>query len=222
MRVLNITSNLSGAAEAGRRGDVVMVVDIIDMSTTAESFIDAGAIGIYGASPDDLQVPIKLSPESIGKMAGSLAMEHGSEVIIISEPRVGDDEERRRRASSAIRGVQACGAEVCAILPNLGWETVKMIEARHKVVLLITASGGAAFDAAIHGGAAGVVTATVARSIGKKGDEPALAAVSRAIEMAERMEANISVVASSSNAMEDLLAAEFIGKMIIAHGFLSL
>lgn len=198
-----------------------MVVDVIDMSTTAESFIDEGAAGIFGASPDGIDVPVGVNPEYIGHLAGSLAVERGVDVILVSEPRLGDDETRKRAASSAIKGVISAGARLGAVLPNLGWETARLVEVRDRVILFVTASGGSSFDAAYSHGAAAVITGTIARSIGKKGSEPARAAALRAIDLAERLGKNITVVASSSNSMEDLLAAEFIGKMIIAEGFLS-
>lgn len=220
MRVLNITCNASGAAEAGKRGDVVVIVDVIDMSTTAESFIDVGISEIFGASSDGAKVPVRVDPELIGYRAGSLAVQKGTNVILVSEPRTGDDEARISSASLAIRGVLSSGAKICAVLPNIGWETPKMIDVKGEVLLCTTASGGSSFDAAYINGASAVITGTVARSIGKKGDEPARASALRAIELATRLGANITVVAASSNSIEDILAAEFIGKIIVSEGFL--
>jgi hypothetical protein len=49
---------------------VVVIVDIIDMSTTLEAALEAGARKVYGASPDGVIVPVDVKPEVIGLEAG--------------------------------------------------------------------------------------------------------------------------------------------------------
>jgi hypothetical protein len=217
-----VTVNASGAAEAAERGCLIMVVDIIDMSTTLESALDAGALAVYGASPDKSRAPVKLNPEKIGRLAGKMAVANNTGVIIISEPRVGTDEERRARAAKTITGVEAVGAGITAILPNIGAETAKLADFTGKVVVAVTDTGGVAFDAAMEAGAVSVITGTVARTIKKRGTIPARAAAIRAIEEARKWDAGIAVVAASANSLEDILAAEYIARLIIEEGFTSL
>ncbi|MFW6269460.1 MAG: hypothetical protein ACOC4G_05200, partial [Bacillota bacterium] len=87
-KTLNIGSNASGAAAAGREKRVVMIVDIIDMSTTAEAVKEAGAVEIYGASPALHQAPVQLNPEKIGYIAGKKAVKLRTGIIAVAEPRI--------------------------------------------------------------------------------------------------------------------------------------
>lgn len=217
-----VTVNASGAAEAAERGYLVLVVDVIDMSTTLESVLDAGALAVYGASPDSSRAPVKLNPEKIGRMAGKLATANNTSVIIISEPRVGTDEDRKARAIRTIKGVEATGAEISAILPNIGAETAKLTDFTGKVVVAVTDTGGVAYDAALTAGAVKVITGTVARTLKKRGTVPARSAAIRAIEEARKWNTGIAVVAASANSLEDILAAEYIARIIIEEGFTNL
>ncbi len=214
-----VTVNASGAAEAAQRGYVVVVVDVIDMSTTLEAALDAGAIAVFGASPDISVAPVKLNPTKVGRQAGKLAVTNGADVIVISEPRIGTDDERKARASKAISGIIAAGAKVTAILPNIGAETAKLTDFNNKVVVAVTDTGGVAFDAALTAGAVSVITGTVARTMHKRGTVPARTAAIRAIEEAAQWRAGIAVVAASANSLEDILAAEYISRIIIEEGF---
>jgi len=74
VKSLDIAYNASGAVRAAKRGDVVMVVDIIDMSTTAEAALDGGAVAVWGASPDDTSAPVAVNPAQIGYRAGQKAV----------------------------------------------------------------------------------------------------------------------------------------------------
>lgn len=214
-----MASNASGAYNAAKKGFIVAVVDVIDMSTSAEAVLEMGAVGIYGASPTGLKVPVPVNPEGIGYAAGKHALERGTGVIIISEPRVGTEEERRKRCNPVIEGINRAGAKILKIVPNLGAETAKLANFDGRVVVAVTDSGGAAFDAAFNAGAQ-VFTATVARTLGKKGKEAAAAGVRRICVEAKRHRKNIAVVAASSNALEDLLAAQYIYNLIVEEGFL--
>lgn len=210
-----VTTDASGAAAGARMGHVVVVVDVISMSTTLEAALDAGAAGIFGASPDYSGAPVALDPEKIGWVAGIKARELGCAVVLIGEPRIGTDAERLSRMTKAVQGIRKAGATICAILPNIGAETVKMADLRGKVVLAVTDTGGVAFDAAVTAGAQAVTVATIARTLKYKGTEPAKQGALRAKELAERLNTGITVVAASSNSLEDILGAEYIARSIL-------
>lgn len=210
-----LATDASGAAEAARAGRVVVIVDVIDFSTTMEAALDAGALAVFGAAPDAAAPPVVVNPGLIGKMAGAAAIKNSTDVVLVAEPRVGDDGSRLKSADKALTGVRETGAEIFAVLPNLGAETPRLADLSGRVVLGATGTGGVAFDAAVAAGAPVVLTGTVARTLKKKGREPALAAARRAVEAAGRHQTGIAVVAASGNSMEDILAAEYILKMII-------
>ena len=67
------TFNASGALRAAKLDFVVVIVDVIDMSTSAEAAIEKGAISVLGASPDISKVPVYVNPYKIGLAAGSRA-----------------------------------------------------------------------------------------------------------------------------------------------------
>lgn len=222
MSYVTLTANASGAARAAQEGLVVMVVDVIDMSTTLEAALDAGALAVLGASPDLAAPPVPLDPEAIGRRAAEMAVSAGSSVVLVTEPRVGTDEARANNASKVVQGVRQGGAEITAIIPNLGAETPKICDLTGRVVVAATNTGGVAYDAAVKAGAPAVVTGTVARTMKKRGAAPAKAAARRAIEAAKKYQTGICVVAASANSMEDLLAAEYIMKCIVEEGFLNI
>lgn len=210
-----LTSDASGAALAGKRGDVVVVVDVIDMSTTAEALWDEGVVGVWGAAPIHCKAPVNVNPERIGYLAGQEALAKGTDVIVVSEPRVGSEDERRRLCQPVLDGLAKAGAIVKGIVPNLGSETVKIIEVQGLVAVLVTDTGGTAFDAAFQADAAAVTTATVARTRRKRGQQPAIDGVRRAIQLADRYNTSISFVAASANSLEDVLAVEYLGKYLL-------
>lgn len=214
-----VTSNASGAVAGAKMGHVVMVVDVIDMSTTAEAALDAGAVAVLGASPDVCRAPVELNPQEMGRQAGKLALAHNTDVVLISEPRVGTDEERRAKAAKVIAGIEEVGAQVGAVLPNIGAETPKLAELTGRVAIIVSDTGGVAYDAAITAGAPGVITGTVARTIRKRGPQSAQVAAQRAVELAGRLQGGITVVAASANSLEDILAAEYIAREILTLGF---
>jgi hypothetical protein len=210
-----LTVNASGAAAAAKNGQVVVVVDIIDMSTTCEAAIDAGALAVFGAAPDNARCPVATNPEYIGFVAGAKAVAAQTDIVIIAEPRVGSDEERLNSASKLIKGIEKSGAKVGAVLPNIGSETAKLIDLKGRVVVAATSTGGVAYDAAVAAGAPAVLTATVARTMYKRGLAPANAGAERAIASARQLKTGITVVAASANSLEDILASEYLVKQII-------
>lgn len=212
---VKLSVNASGAAAAARAGDVVVIVDVIDMSTTLEAALDAGALAVFGAAPDSARPPVVTDPENIGLLAGKQAADNNTGVVLVAEPRVGTDEERLQNITRVTAGLARAAAEINAVLPNLGAETAKFCDLRGKVVIAVTATGGVAFDAAVSAGAPAVFTGTVARTMQKKGPAPARSAAKRAVRAARIFDAGITVVAASGNSMEDILAAEYITRTII-------
>lgn len=213
--VVYLSADASGAACAAGRGHVVLIVDVIDLSTTCEAALDEGALAVYGAAPDDARPPVPVDPVKVGQLAGRHACAGNSGVIIIAEPRAGSEQERLSRVAGVCRGIRESGAKIEAVLPNLGAETVKLATFRERVVVAATNAGGVAFDAALTAGAPLVLTGTVARTLKKKGSACALAAARRACAAAQELQTDLAVIAASANAIEDLLAAEYIFKLIL-------
>lgn len=208
-----VTSDASGAQQAARQGFLVMIVDVIDMSTTLESALEAGAAAVLGASPDETRAPVRVDPERIGRHAAQIARSRQTGIILVSEPRVGSDQDRRQRCQKVMKGIESAGGTVEAVLPNLGAETPKMLDMRDKVVIAVTDTGGVAYDAAFTESPR-VITGTVARTYRHRGLEPALRAVARAYQ--EWGDAGgLAVVAASRNSMEDVLAAQFIANLML-------
>lgn len=208
-----VTSDASGAQQAAKEGYLVMIVDVIDMSTTLESALEAGAAVVLGASPDFTRAPVEVDPEGVGRHAARLAREMHTSIILVSEPRVGTDEERLSRCRKLRQGIEAEGAVIEAVLPNLGAETPKLHDMSGRVVVAVTDTGGVAFDAAFKYSPQ-VITGTVARTYRHRGIEPALLAVDRARQQIGDA-AGIAVVAASRNSMEDVLAAQFIANLLL-------
>jgi hypothetical protein len=212
-RVETLT-DASGAVRAARKGRIVVVVDVIDMSTTLEGALDAGAVAVFGASPDTTRAPVMVDPFHVGVVSARAAREHQTGIIIVSEPRVGDEQIRLDRCRRLQAGVRENGGEIVAIIPNMGAETARIFEMSGLVVAAATDTGGVAYDAALQAGGI-VTTGTVARTLRKKGLEPALAAAKRAITLYEEHGASgIAVIAASGNSWEDVLAARFIARQI--------
>lgn len=209
-----VTSDASGAYDAARQGMLVLIVDVIDMSTTLESALDAGAYAVLGCSPDFTRAPVPVSPEKLGQEAARLARESGCGIVVVAEPRVGEEEERISRCQKVLREIEREKGQIEAVVPNLGAETPRLVAMRDRVVLAVTDSGGVAFDAAFSQGAQ-VITGTVARTLEQKGLQPALSAVRRIIENLRDYHRGIALVAASRNSLEDVLAAQFISNLLL-------
>lgn len=209
-----VTADATGAYQAGRRQNVVIIVDVIDMSTTLESALEAGAVQVYGASSSLAKAPVPVNPEKIGYEAGLWAVKKNCPVVIVAEPRWGKKEDFIKTSQRALKGLQLTNAFVEGFYPNLGASTTQLCDFRGKVVLAVTDTGGVAFDAAYNAGGT-VITGTVARTYESKGVQPALNVVRRAIRLANDLKKDITVVAASANSLEDILAAQYIGQRII-------
>lgn len=214
LKKIVVTSDASGARDAAREGMLVMIVDIIDMSTTLESALDAGAYAVLGASPDFTRAPVKVMPEDMGRYAARLSKDGGGGIILVAEPRVGSDEERIARCQKIIRGIESEKGVVEAVLPNIGAEIPMLANLSGRVVVAVSDTGGVAYDAAFVESKK-VITGTVARTYRQKGMEPALTAIRRVYENIGKDDTGIAVVAASRNSLEDVLAAQFIAKLLL-------
>jgi len=209
-----VSSDASGARDAAREGMLVMIVDVIDMSTTLESALDAGAYAVLGSSPDHTTAPVEVAPEQVGREAGRLARECGGGIILVAEPRVGSDNERLARCQKVIRGIEREKGLIEAVVPNIGAETPKLLDMKNRVVIAVTDTGGVAYDAAFQINPR-VITGTVARTYKQKGMEPALTAARRALSMMQKSDPGIALIAASRNSLEDILAAQFIANLLM-------
>lgn len=217
--LLEITFSASGARAAALRGQVVVIIDVIDMSTTAEGCLEAGALTVLGASPDRTNV-VPTDPVAIGRYAASVADEHQAEVLVVAEPRVADGDERRGRIKKLLAGLDESGGRLRDIIPNLGAETPKLCDMKDQVVVIASNAGGVAFDAAFTVKPTAVTTATVARTLKKKAMEATRVGAERALSLARKHRTGITLVAASANAVEDFLGAQEICRQLLAADFL--
>lgn len=209
-----VGTDASGARDAAREGMLVMIVDVIDMSTTLESALDAGAYAVLGCSPDHTTAPVEVAPEQVGREACRLARECGGRIILVAEPRVGTDEERLARCQKIVRAIEKEKGLIEAVVPNIGAETPKLLDMKNRVVVAVTDTGGVAYDAAFQINPR-VITGTIARTYKQKGMEPALTAARRALSMMQESDRGIALIAASRNSLEDILAAQFIANLLI-------
>ncbi len=218
LKKIIVTSDASGARDAAREGMLVMIVDLIDMSTALESALDAGAYAVLGASPDYTRAPVKVMPEDIGRYAARLSKDSGGGIILVAEPRVGSDDERIARCQKIIRGIEREKGVVEAVLPKIGAELPRLANLSGRVVVAVSDPGGVAFEAAFIESRR-VITGTVARTYRQKGMEPALTAVRRIYENISADDTGVAIVAASRYSMEDVLAAQFIANLLLGEGY---
>lgn len=219
MPLLIVTYDASGAFWAAKQGLVVVVVDVISMSTTLESMLAGGAIEVLGAAPSNVFPPVTVAPERVGYAAGQTAVKYGTGVVVVGEPRAGSRDDMVESSRRVLRGIGRAGARVEAVVPNLGADTAGLAEVDGRVVVAVTASGGVCYDTAFNAGAP-VITGTVARVGALKGAEPGRQAAKRAVDTAFRTRSpGIAVVAASSRAKEDVLAANLIAEYILDLGY---
>lgn len=216
---LEVAFDATGAAEAGARGRVVAVVDVVDAATSAEAALAAGAVDVLGAAPADADVPEEVQLWMAASQAAALAKLHETDVVVVAEPRVAPHEERVRRAAPVISTLETAGVGF-EVVPNQGAGLPGLVNLARRVVIVVSAAGGVAFDAALTAGAPGVCFATTARIAGLTGWEVARAGAQRAIAMAKVNGCGLTLVAASSNATDDFLAAFEIARAVIEEGFL--
>lgn len=211
MEGLKIAYNLSGAVNAVREGQFVVLVDVIDMSTTLETVREAGACGYWGAAPTGKKLPY-VNPYFIGRAAAREAKQKAAKLVVLTEPRSGSDEERRTNALAVLAGFEAENMEAEVILPNIGAETARLIDWQEKIAVAVTDAGGVIFDAVVQLGGS-LTTATIARTMRMKGTETSRVGINRALSLAGR--SGITLVAASSNALEDVLAVHYLAQLMI-------
>jgi hypothetical protein len=216
---LEVAFDATGAAEAGARGRVVAIVDVVDAATSGEAALAAGAVGVLGASPVGAIVPVEVRPEVVAAQAALLAKRHETDVVVVAEPRVGSHEERAERARPVITTLEAAGVGF-EVVPNQGAGLPGLAKLEGRVVIVVSAAGGVAFDAALTAGAPVVCFATTARIAGRTGWDVARLGAQRAIELANQSGSGLTLVAASSNATDDFLAAFEIARTVIDEGFL--
>lgn len=210
--MLTIAYNLSGAVEAVKMGRFIVLVDVIDMSTTMEALREAGASGLWGAAPQGKGEPYA-NPYLIGRAAAREAKDKRVQLGVIAEPRVGGQKEREIRAKPVLEGIRDEGLTPVGIWPNVGAETARFTDWHDMVAVVVSEAGGTIFDAVWQLGGR-ITTATVARTLLSKGAEPAKKCLERALEMAGGTP--LTLVAASSNALEDVLAVQYLAQLILA------
>ena len=220
-RTLEVTFGASGAAAAGARGRAVVVVDIVDASTSAEVATAVGATEVLGAAPAGMSIPVEIDPGAIGTRAAASARLHETGVVVVAEPRVGGDELRLERAAPVVRALARDGIDY-RVIANQGAEIGALAELRDQIVVIVSSTGGSAFDAAVAAGSPAVGFATTARVKGADGWDVTKLGARRAIAMAAQFETDLSIVAASPSSTDDVLAAFELAKAVIRQGFLKL
>ncbi|HEX2031695.1 MAG TPA: hypothetical protein VHL78_09885 [Actinomycetota bacterium] len=220
-RRLEVTFNATGAADAGTRGRVVAVVDVVDSGTSAEAAVAAGAGEVLGAAPAGLRVPARVDPGAVGRRAAAAAGRLGSDVLVVAEPRTGTHDEQRSRCLPVLQALRTAGVAY-ELLPNQGAELPRLVDVRNRVVVVVSATGGTAFDAALIAGAPAVCFATTGRVEGLTGWEVAEMGAQRAVALAEEHQADLTVVAATANSADDVLGAFELARAVIGRGFLRL
>jgi hypothetical protein len=220
-RKLEVTFNASGAAEAGARGRVVAIIDVVDASTSAEAAQAANASVVLGASPAGVSVPVKVDPGAVGRRAAGLAGRLGTDVVVVAEPRVGPDERRRAISLPVLQALTTAGVRY-ELAANQGAELPGLVNVERRIVVLVSSTGGTAFDAALAAGAPAACFLTTARVTGRTGWDMVGVGARRAIALADEHGADLAIVAASANSADDVLAAFEISRRVITEGFLRL
>jgi hypothetical protein len=160
-----------------------------------------------------------VSPEAVGTRAASIARQRGTDVLVVAEPRVGPPGERAERAAPVTRALEAAGVRY-EVVANQGAEVGGLAAMAGRVVVVVSTTGGAAFDAALAAGAPGACFVTTARIAGMTGWEVTRLGAIRGIELADRHGGALSIVAASANSTDDCLAAFEVARAVIDQGFL--
>jgi hypothetical protein len=218
---LDVTFNASGAAAAGAMGRVVVVVDVVDSSTSAEAALSGGAIEVFGASPGDARVPVRVDPGAVGRRAAAAAVKEATDVVVVAEPRVGTENERRARALPVLQALRTQRISY-ELAPNQGAELGRVVSLKGRIVVVVSSTGGTAFDAGLAAGAPAACFATTARVEGETGWDVLSRGVRRSLDLARRNDTDLSIVAASANSSDDVLAAFELARAVISEGFLQL
>ncbi len=219
---LEIAFDATGASEAGRRGRVVVVVDVEDSSTTAEAIVAGEAAAVFGASPAGSDAPVVLDPGAVGRRAAAAAGRVGADVVVVAGLGTGgDDEERRERALPVLQALRTASVPY-DLVPDHGLELASKVDIRNRVVVLVSNTGGTAYDAALAAGAAAACFATTAPLQNREGWDVVDKGIRRATALAEQNGADLSIVAATASSAEDGRAAFDLARAVMATGFLKL
>jgi hypothetical protein len=216
---LEVGFDASGAADAGARGRVVCIIDVIDAATSAEAALATGAVAVLGASPAGAAVPVAVDPAAVGSRAAVLAREARSGVVVVAEPRVDPGGRQAGSARPVLEAIGKTGTEA-ELAANQGAELPALARLAGQIVVVVSATGGTAYDAALRAGAPGVCFATTARVEGRSGWEVARLGAERAAALAAEHRAGLSVVAASANSTDDCLAAFEVVRILLQGGHL--
>jgi hypothetical protein len=132
---------------------------------------------------------------------------------------VGTEEDRRRRALPVLQALRSASIEY-ELVANQGAELPGLVEVDGRIVVIVSSTGGAAFDAALAHGAPAACFATTARIEGKTGWDVLGVGAKRALDLAEEHETDLSIIAASANSTDDCLAAFELARRVVAEGFL--
>ena len=193
---------------------MVCVVDVIDAATSAEVALETGASAVLGAAPAAADAPVAVDPAAVGRHAAALATEAGSGVVVVAEPRIGPDELRATSAALVLEAIRSSAAEA-KLVANQGAELPALARLKGQVVVVVSATGGTAYDAALRAGAPGVCFATTARIEGRSGWEVARLGAERAANLAREHGVGLSVVAASANSLDDCMAAFEVARILL-------
>jgi hypothetical protein len=166
-------------------------------------------------------VPVKVEPGAIGRRAAAAAIREATDVVVIAEPRIGTEEERRSRALPVLQALRTQRIEY-ELAPNQGAELARAVRLRGRVAVIVSSTGGTAFDAAMAAGAPAACFATTGRIEGQTGWDVLQRGVRRAIDLALRNDSDLSIVAASANSSDDVLAAFELARAVIGEGFLQI
>jgi hypothetical protein len=165
--------------------------------------------------------PVRLDPGAVGRRAAGIAGKLGTDVVVVTEPRVGPEERRRAAALPVLQALTTAGVRY-ELAANQGAELVDLVQVDRRVVVLVSATGGTAFDAALAGGAPAACFVTTARVLGRTGWDLVGSGARRAIALADEHIRDLAIVAASANSADDCLAAFEIARRVITEGFLRL
>lgn len=216
---LEVGFDASGAADAGARRRVVCVVDVTDAATSAEAALNAGALTVLGAARAGDRPPVAVDPAAVGRRAARLAADAGTSTVIVTEPRVDPEGLREAAARPVVEALEEHAIDT-EIVANQGAELAALVRLSGRVVVVVSATGGAAYDAALCAGAPSACFATSARIPGSTGWEVARLGAERAAELARRHRAGLTLVAASANSTDDCLGAFELARILAEGGHL--